>query len=51
MRKLRGIDDENGKTFDKPEIAWLTSFCSPVGLLAAHEPASQAIEMIAVTTE
>lgn len=34
MRKLE--EWEKGKPFGKPENAWVTSFCSPVGLLANH---------------
>lgn len=34
--KIRGMGSKNGKAFGKPENAWVSSFCSQLGLLANH---------------
>lgn len=34
--KIWGMGSKNGKAFGKPENAWVSSFCSQLGLLANH---------------
>lgn len=34
--KIKGMGRKNGKAFGKPESAWVSAFCSQLGLLANH---------------